>query len=595
MQVRKILFTILLLFSLNIKAANTIFYPNDNNSAQISLISSFDKYNNLILGVHFKINPDWYIYSKSEKGFSQEPIFDFSGSNNIDINNFNILWPKSIQKSETFGEETYWYNIYRDEVIIAISLNVLDLQKDSDINLKINYGICNIICVPASNQIKISIPKGEIDKKSLKAIAQFNENIDLGFDHNHFIKIIIFAFIGGLILNIMPCVLPVLSVKLMSIVKYRNLKKSRVRKIYFATILGIIFTFLILAILTISLREIGGAFGWGLQFQNPYFLIIIALILTIFIANLLGYFEINFNSAIISSLDKKITKKERENNIFIANFLSGILAVLLATPCSAPFLGTSISFALSQSSMVILIIFFTISIGFALPYFALILFPNSVKLLPTSGSWTMGVKAIMCFLLIATLIWIIYVIINNIGFAASMLLTSCLIFILIFLKLSKNRINNFKRLAILLFIIIFAVIYPAKLHDQIEFNNKNYQKLWLKFDQKLINKYLEEGKTILIDITADWCITCKVNKALVLNNDKITNKIKSGEIIAMRGDMTKPNQKLLDFMAYYNRYAIPFNIVYGVNAKNGILTPELLTVTTLLNIIEQASKDVKNN
>ena len=488
MQVRKIIFTILLLFSFNIKAAQTEFHSNNNKSANISLISSFDKNNDLILGVYFKIKPDWYIYSPEKNSFSQEPQFDFTNSKNIDISNHQILWPEATKKSETFDDETYWYNIYENEVIIPIKLNIINPNEDVLINLKINYGICNKICIPAENKISLHIKNKEIDHKSLSLISKFTDEIKDNFNYKYFLKIIFFAFIGGLILNIMPCVLPVLSVKLMSVVKYRNLKVARVKKIYLATILGIIFTFLLLAFFTILLREVGNRFGWGLQFQNPYFLIIIAIILTIFIANLFGNFDINFSSNLISGLNRKITRKEREKNIFIANFLSGILAVLLATPCSAPFLGTSISFALTQNILIILAIFFAISIGFAFPYFILILFPHSIKLLPQSGAWTKNVKHLMSGLLIATLIWIIYIILNNIGFASSMFVTLLLISILAFLKISNNKINYLKRLIILLIISVITLVFPIKLHNKIESHEKNYNKLWIKFDETLLQK-----------------------------------------------------------------------------------------------------------
>jgi suppressor for copper-sensitivity B len=230
-----------------------------------------------------------------------------------------------------------------------------------------------------------------------------------------------------------------------------------------------------------------------------------------------------------------------------------------------------------------------ISIGFAFPYFVLIAFPQSVKLLPRSGSWTTNIKYLMCGLLIFTLIWIIYIIVNNIGFASSMLVVFLLLGILAFLKISNNKISYHKKIIILFFIVIVTLILPVKLHHKMELRGKDFQKLWIDFDEDLLNIYINQNKTIIIDITADWCITCKVNKYTVLNKNQITDKIKSGEITAMRGDMTKPNQELLDFMAKYNRYAIPFNIIYGPNAKKGILTSELLYMDSVLKIINQAS------
>jgi suppressor for copper-sensitivity B len=589
MQVRKIIFTILLLFSYNLKAASTEFYSNSNESAKVAILSTFTKENNLIIAVHFKIEKGWHIYSPNKDKSYQEPKFNFTGSENIDNNNYDILWPKAVIKSEKFDDTIYQYSAYQDEIIIPIRLHVIDKNKDIKINLEIDYSICNKVCVPAKNTLSTYIKKNSIDYDLLSKITKLSNEIGDTFNYKYFLKIIIFAFIGGLILNIMPCVLPVLSIKLISITKHKNLKESQVKKMYFATILGIIFTFLILALLTTLLRELGSSFGWGLQFQNPYFLITTSIILTIFISNLFGNFDINFNFNLTSGLNQKITEKEKKRNIFISNFLSGILAVLLATPCSAPFLGTSISFALTQDVSTILIIFFAISVGFSFPYFALILSPHSIKLLPRSGSWTIIVKYTMCALLIMTLIWIIYIILSNIGLASSALIVLLLISILTFLKLSNKKIKHPKRLLILLLLSAITLIFPIKLQNKIEYSENNSKKLWAKFDQNLIEKYINQNKIILIDITADWCITCKVNKLIVLDNQQITDKIKSGEIIAMRGDMTKTNQKLLDFMANYNRYAIPFNIVYGPNAKDGILTSELLTMKSLLGIIKEAS------
>lgn len=589
MQVRKVIFTILLLFSYNLKAASTEFYSNSNESAKVAILSTFNKENDLILAVHFKIEKAWHIYSPNKDKSYQEPKFNFTGSGNIDSSNYDILWPKAIIKSEKFDDIIYQYSAYQDEIIIPIRLRVIDKNKDIKINLEIDYSICNKVCVPAKNTLSTYIKKNSIDYDLLSKIKKLSNEAEDTFNYKYLLKIIIFALIGGLILNIMPCVLPVLSIKLISITKHKNLKDSQVKKMYFATILGIIFTFLILALLTALLRELGSSFGWGLQFQNPYFLITISIILTIFISNLFGNFDINFNFNLASGLNQKITEKEKKRNIFISNFLSGILAVLLATPCSAPFLGTSISFALTQDISTILIIFFAISVGFSFPYFALILSPHSIKLLPRSGSWTIIVKYVMCALLIMTLIWIIYVILSNIGLVSSVLTVLLLISILIFLKLSNKKINHPKRLLILLLLSAITLIFPIKLQNQIEYRENNSKKLWVKFDQKLIEKYINQNKIILIDITADWCITCKVNKLIVLDTQQITDKIKSGEIIAMRGDMTKTNQKLLDFMANYNRYAIPFNIVYGPNARDGILTSELLTMKSLLDIIKEAS------
>ena len=203
---------------------------------------------------------------------------------------------------------------------------------------------------------------------------------------------ILISLIGGAILNIMPCVLPVLSIKLISIINHSNASLARIRFAFVSTIIGILACFMFFAASAAVIKATGNSLGWGLQFQNPYFLIFLIIILAFFTANLLGIFEITFQQFLTNFLNKKIIEGEGKKNIFMPNFLSGVLAVLLATPCSAPFLGTAISFALSQNLEIIFLVFFMIGLGFALPYIILLITPKIVYLLPKPGNWMIHIK-----------------------------------------------------------------------------------------------------------------------------------------------------------------------------------------------------------
>jgi suppressor for copper-sensitivity B len=395
----------------------------------------------------------------------------------------------------------------------------------------------------------------------------------------------IFALIGGAILNIMPCVLPVLSIKLISVINHLNADISRIRLAFLATISGILSCFLFFSFLAFLIKLTGNSLGWGLQFQNPYFLVFLILILTFFIANLLEIFEISFDQFLATILNKKIAKQESKKNIFIPNFLSGILAVLLATPCSAPFLGLAISFALVQSFAIIFLIFLIIGIGFSLPYIILFISPNLVYLLPKSGSWMKKTKHLMAILLALTAIWLIFILSNNVGNLTALLIAFFSASLLFILKIKSRFARTF--VVFLILISSFALLSDAQNSQQNQSLQEN-EVLWQKFDETEINHLVVSGKVVLIDITADWCITCKFNKIHVLNNKEVTNKIRRGEIVAMRGDITKPNEEIMIFLRKHNRFAIPFNAVYGRSAPQGLLASELLSTHELLTLIEDA-------
>jgi suppressor for copper-sensitivity B len=314
------------------------------------------------------------------------------------------------------------------------------------------------------------------------------------------------------------------------------------------------------------------------------------VVLVFFTSELLGIFDIHFSQNIINFVYNKILKKEAEKNIFIPNFLSGILAVLLATPCSAPFLGSAITFALTQDFLAIMLIFLTIGLGFGFPYIFLMVAPNLVNKLPKTAEWNLKIKKIMAGFLIATTIWISYILINNIGYLPGLIAIIIAVSFYKILQLKEKIIRNI--LIVIALILIFNV--PFNIQKK-QFSQTIIQNLyWKEFKEEDIAKYLSNDKVVLVDITADWCITCKFNKIRVLESKEITNLLESGEVIGLRGDITKPNEKIMDFLHKNNRYAIPFNIVYGPNAKEGIATSELLTKKELLTAIKKANKKTKD-
>jgi suppressor for copper-sensitivity B len=538
MQARKFLLTIfLIIFASNAFAGlsdfKTDFKTDKSGKAQARIVANFYEENGekkLIAGFEIKINKGWKIYAPDDSGFGLPPSFNLSGSENIKTTDFKVNFPASIIQKEELGSEIIEYKVYEKQVLIPFELKLIDPSQDVNLQVTIDYGICKEICIPTSQTFSLSIPaSGAVAAENIDNKEQSNSGLILQLT---LFKALIIAFIGGAILNVMPCVLPVLSIKLLSIINHSKSAIGRIRLSFLSTIIGIIFSFLVFALIAVSLKSVGQSVGWGFQFQNSYFLIFLLLVLMIFIANLLGLFEFNFNSNLSNSLGKKIDSGEKKNNIFWPNFFSGILAVLLATPCSAPFVGVAVSFALGSDFKSIFLIFIAMSLGLSLPYLILIIFPKSVRLMPKPGIWMVAVKKLMAFFLALTALWLIYILVDNIGFLPAISAGLLAILILPFFRFIKST-NLFDKLkvgrgvrifftaGILTLILGSSFVVPNGLTYLSKMMEKSQVENWIKFDESQIDNLITEGKVVVVDITADWCITCKANKILVLNSDEI--------------------------------------------------------------------------
>ena len=331
-----------------------------------------------------------------------------------------------------------------------------------------------------------------------------------------------------------------------------------------------------------------------MQFQNIYFVGFLIIVIAIFIANLLDLWNIDIANNINNIINNKIDNANKKQGRFLANFLSGILAVLLATPCSAPFLGTAISLAVTKDNLVIFLTSIAIAIGFAMPYLLLIISPKLLHLLPKPGSWMIKVKKLMILFLLLTNVWLSWIISSTIGNIA---LFIALFINIAILSLMKNcqKIGKKTFFAILSLIIIigFLILEESKnIHQNsnqnklsISTNNKHLK--WQEFIPENIDNLINDNKIVIIDITADWCLTCKLNKIRVFSNDNVVKMLQNPQFVLMQADITKPNEKVMQFLRKHNRYAIPFNVIYGIDAKNGILTSEILTIDELNNVINK--------
>jgi len=396
------------------------------------------------------------------------------------------------------------------------------------------------------------------------------------------------ALIGGLILNLMPCVLPVISLKVLGVVGHGGGENRIVRRSFVATSAGIVFSFLVLAGALTILKLAGMAVGWGIQFQHPWFLVGLALIVTLFAYNLWGLFEIQLPTRLATVIASPDHGAEQG---VAGNFLTGAFATLLATPCSAPFLGTAVGFALAGSTADIFAVFAALGIGMASPFLAIAAFPSLATKLPRPGPWMVRLKQIMGFALAVTTLWLLSVLAVQVSVTAAIIVGVLMAAIGVILYARTRLPDSIRRytMGALAVLAIVAFIVPHQITPRATLESPEQSAHWVPFEPERIPELVAAGKTVFVDITAEWCITCQVNKAAVLNRGQVSAFLQGDDVIAMKGDWTRPDPVIADYLMSFNRFGIPFNAVYGPGAVQGIALPELLTSDLVLDGIEKAS------
>ena len=384
--------------------------------------------------------------------------------------------------------------------------------------------------------------------------------------------ILALALAGGLILNLMPCVLPVLGVKLMHFAGLGGADRGRVRAEFLAVAGGIVFSFWLLAGAAIAASQAGMAVGWGVQFQQPAFLAAMLLLLLLFAANLWGVFE--------------IPAPRFAGGLRGGPFLTGMLATLLATPCSAPFVGTAVGFALTRGPGEIALIFTALGLGLALPYLAVAALPGLAARLPRPGRWTVRLRFALGLALAGTAVWLLTVLAVQLGWTTALaVLVAAALPAALLAAWARLRRRIFGTAAALTAAIGLAAVLalPAAMEPAAPGGR------WQAFDEARIGPLVSEGRTVFVDVTADWCITCKFNKAAVLERGPVAARL-GGDVVPMRADWTRPDAAISAYLARFSRYGIPFNAVYGPGAPAGIALPELLTDGAVLDAMDKAGR-----
>ena len=523
--------------------------------------------------INEKINLDYLV--------CKDICIPISETKNLNLNLQNVVQSAAfIESYKTVPKKKLNYFNIGENIISSekISLKLINNDEFENIELFAYSEDTNLKVKKLKSSFEVFLDN---NIESLNGPIDFsfsNGNVyeEISFDFNKksiqtpIIYFIILAFLGGLILNFMPCVLPILSLKLYS---FLSLAKDDDKKIRFdcsLTIAGIVTSFLVLAITVIFLKTFGETVGWGFHFQNQFFLMFILVLMLIFSLNLLGFFEIILPQNALYKINNFLNTNSKSGHYF-----SGVFATLLATPCSAPFLGTAVGFSMGSSNQNIVIIFLSIALGFSFPYLCFIIIPKIVKLLPKPGEWMNNLKYFLGLLMLLSFVWISNLF--KINYLLIFLFTSL---ILIFTCL-KNK-SKFTMITSLLFVITNIFFFSEKM------NLRENKLIWEDYNDKSLESYLNENRFVLVDVTADWCVTCQFNKITTLNTKKLVDFLIQHEVLVIRADWTNKDKDIFDFIKKYNRYGIPVNIVYGPKNKEGILLPEILSKDIVIDKLMEA-------
>jgi suppressor for copper-sensitivity B len=627
------------------------------------------------LGLQFELAPGWKTYWRSPGDAGIPVSLDWAGSTNLA--GADMAWPVP-RRFTLFGLDTFGYE---DEVVFPIAARPADPAKPLTLRLKVDYLVCEKICIPQSADLALDLPAsapapsdfaqlidryqsrvpGDGSGHGLSLVSTHAEGeeanprlvvsvrsalplvapdlfvegpaglyfpapnvaleqgglgarftIDVKRDAkgpvlagtpllltvadgirgleakavpapamggSAWTTALLAALLGGLILNLMPCVLPVLSLKLLAFVGHGETPSGRVRLSFLASAAGVLASFLLLAALVAGFKSAGLAIGWGFQFQQPLFLSAMALLVTVFAANLWGFFEVplpGFAGALASASNRPG---------LLGDFFTGALATLLATPCTAPFLATALGFALAGGPAEIFAIFLALGLGLGAPYLLLAAAPSLARHLPRPGPWMVWLKRALGFALLGTALWLLAVLAAQIGVKASLLTGGALVALLLILTL--RRLVPARRWTAVAAMAVVAVLAPMVLAE-VPVTVAAEDGAWRKFDEAAIARLVGEGHVVLVDVTADWCINCQINKLLVLDRGWAAQALASGRVIGLKADWTNPDPAVARYLAGFARYGIPFNAVYGPRAPQGLALPPVLSEEAVRQAVEQA-------
>ncbi|MFH1067498.1 MAG: protein-disulfide reductase DsbD domain-containing protein [bacterium] len=543
------------------------------------------------VALHLKMEDGWHTYWKNPgdtgiptsiqwnlpQGFRAAPL----------------LWPRP-QRFDTPPLVSYGYE--KEVLLLAEITPPNDLKPDAPVLLqaKASWLVCEKeACIPGGAELKLELPtaaapqwnetwKPRFDAARLQIPADPNEPPPQAAapPRMNLLGYILFAFLGGLILNLMPCVFPVLSIKILGFINQSGNDARALRRHGLIFALGVLVSFWILAAILLALRAGGQELGWGFQLQSPRFVAFIALLFFLLSLNLLGVFEIGSSLIRLTSVTKLTG--------FADSFLSGVLAAVVATPCTAPFMGVALAFALAQPPLVSFAVFTALGGGLAAPYVILSCSPALLRFIPKPGAWMESFKQAMAFPLLAAVAWLV----NVLGLQTGTRGVALFLLVLLLAALAAwiygrwsapHRSAKTRVFAV----VIAACVLAVSLLFAWNTNRPADAVKWETFSPERLEELKKQGKPVFIDFTAAWCATCQVNEITALNSEKVQRKFKERGVVLLKADWTNHDPVVTRALASYGRSSVPFYVLYGTNpAFPPQILPELLTPSIVLKALE---------
>lgn len=595
------------------------------------------------LGVELKMQDHWHTYYK-ESGDAGMPT-SIKWGLPAGYSHGELEWQKP-HKYDDGGIVTYGYS---ETAVISTTVTAPAKITEGAQNFTadVKYLVCKEVCIPGSASLKLSLPAiaegtpeaGEADAfKENNFVGSVNDlSMDPGAappaaasgtnvaataggpaqtgsilnrtfnssaveDKTPLTTYLLLAVLGGFILNFMPCVLPVIAIKVISLIEQANDDPVRVRLQGLAFASGILSSFMALGAVVIAVQSAGQKVGWGFQFQYPPFVIAMATVMTVLALSLFGLFYVNVNPG-QAQIDKLANKEG-----LLGTFFKGVLATVLSTPCTAPALGTAVGFAFAQPGYVILEILFAVGFGMSLPYLLLTINPKWLRFIPKPGVWMEKFKESMGFLLIATVAWLLSVIAAQAGSggaeAVGYFLTGVAFAVWIIARFSDLNSTPKRRaivwsIAALVVVSVFSLFIMSKPelmgtavasstpHNETPAGAGEIS--WVPFSIGELDKQVAQNKTVFLDFTAAWCLTCKVNERTVLANSDVVNQLKSLNVVTMKADWTNRDPVIGELLAKFKRSGVPLYVIFPAGkGSDPIVLPEVITPGLVIEKLKEA-------
>ncbi len=519
----------------------------------------------------------WHAYAPEGDNAQQAPKIDIKLPKGVTLTQWE--WPPaSIIKSDIDPNETFLG--YTKRLVLTATLNTTDPLLLTNLpKASVNCVVCSSVCQFFEGNIALH----QVKKDSFASITQKEKPTEGA----HFISwwwIILYALLGGIILNLMPCVLPVLSLKVLGLIQSKSRQEIQTSGLAFS--LGTFLSFWLMATFLVVLKAQGHAIGWGFQLQSPLFVFLLIMLFTALALNLFGVFEIG--TSLIG-----IGQNTNQKSSFSSSFFSGVLAVIVASPCSAPFMGIALGYALTQDSLIIFMVMTALSLGFCLPFLLLCFIPTWARFLPSPGRWMISLRQMMGFAMFASVLWLLSVFVNQTSDEQFVVVSFSILLISIALwtygrwgGAGSEGLGRFIGRIISLVLAFIAITFPVISLKSITSPQHIVRTLtWEPFSQQQAKNYQQAGKTVFIDFTASWCITCQWNKKMILSNEEVINLFEKEDVVPMRADWTNRDGEITRSLQKYGRNSIPTYVILKPE-KKPIVLPEILSISTLRQVLK---------